>query len=143
MKQVSDLIANVPGHVEKKKCRLIILQHLELSERRDYNSLISRPKHKQRVHREAGVCFVCVRVFELLTACLTVTHLVSHYHRGASVDSQNWKLCLDREEVKDLGNGLLIGAIGKHNAMETGACEKLTHLEVEQTKVSVTVTDSM
>lgn len=44
------------------------------------------------------------------------------------MDSQDWKLRLNGEEVKDLGNGLLIGTIGKHDAVETSACEELTHL---------------
>lgn len=57
-----------------------------------------------------------------------VTDLVSHNHRGASVDSQDWKLSLNGQEVKDLGNGFLIGAISKHDAMETSARKKLTHL---------------
>ena len=59
---------------------------------------------------------------------LCATHLVSHNHRGASMNSQDWKLRLNGEEVKDLGNGLLIGTIGKHDAVETSACEELTHL---------------
>lgn len=50
-----------------------------------------------------------------------ITHLVRHNHRGSSVDSQDWKLSLNRQEVKDLGDGFLIGAIGKHNAVETSA----------------------
>lgn len=60
-------------------------------------------------------------MLELVLVCVTVTHLVSHNHRGAPVDSQDWKLRLNGEEVKDLGNGLLISAVGKHNAMETSA----------------------
>lgn len=67
----------------------------------------------------------CMCVLETLRQ---VTHLVSHNHRGASVDSQDWKLSLNGQEVKDLGNGLLIGAISKHDAMETSARKKLTHL---------------
>lgn len=122
----------------KKKCRLksIILQHLELAGRRDYNPLISRPQ-TQTACTQTGrsvFLFVCVCVFELLGACLTVTHLVSHYHRRASVDSQNWKLCLNRQEVKDLGDGLLVGAVGEHNAMETGASQELAHLETQEGK---------
>lgn len=52
---------------------------------------------------------------------VTVTYLVCHYHRGASVDSQDRKLRLNGEEVEDLGDGLLIGAVGKHNAVEPSA----------------------
>jgi len=57
-----------------------------------------------------------------------VPHLVSHNHRGASVDSQDWKLRLDGEEVEDLGDGLLIGAVGEHQAVESRARQKLAHL---------------
>lgn len=64
---------------------------------------------------------LCLCLNQSVLACVAVTHLVSHNHRGASVDSQDRKLCLNGEEVKDLGNGLLISAIGKHNAMETSA----------------------
>ena len=78
-----------------------------MAERRDNNSQNTNTVYPE----EAGVCFTCV----------TVAHLVSHNHRGASVDPQDWKLRLHGEEVKDLGNGLLIGAIGKHKAMETSA----------------------
>lgn len=51
------------------------------------------------------------------------------------MDSQDWKLCLNRQEVKDLGNGLLIGAISKHNAVETIARQKLTHLGAQLNKL--------
>lgn len=37
------------------------------------------------------------------------------------MDSQDRKLCLNGEEVEDLGDGLLIGAVGKHNAVEPSA----------------------
>lgn len=62
-----------------------------------------------------------------------VTYLICHYHRGAAVDSQDRKLCLDRQEVEDLGDGLLIGAVGKHNAVESSAGQKLTHLGAQKT----------
>lgn len=59
--------------------------------------------------------------FRYVSAYVVGTYLVSHNHRGPSVDSQDWKLSLHGEEVKDLGNGFLICAIGKHNAVETSA----------------------
>lgn len=49
------------------------------------------------------------------------------------MDSQDRKLCLDRQEVEDLGDGLLIGAVGKHNAVEPSAGQKLTHLGAQKT----------
>lgn len=48
-------------------------------------------------------------------------YLVCHDHRGASVDSQDRKLCLNGEKVEDLGDGLLIGAVGKNDAVEPSA----------------------
>lgn len=48
------------------------------------------------------------------------------------MDSQDRKLCLNGEEVEDLGDGLLIGAVGKHNAVEPSAGQKLTHLGEEK-----------
>lgn len=44
------------------------------------------------------------------------------------MDSNNWKLCLNRQEVQDLGNGLLVSAVGEHDAVETSARQELTHL---------------
>ena len=51
------------------------------------------------------------------------------------MDSQDWKLRLNGEEVEDLGDGLLIGAISKHKAMETSAGQKLTHLGTQGNKL--------
>lgn len=48
------------------------------------------------------------------------------------MDSKDRKLCLNREEVKDLGNGLLIGAVSKHNAVKASARHQLTHLGAQQ-----------
>lgn len=53
------------------------------------------------------------------------------------MDSQDRKLCLDRQEVEDLGDGLLIGAVGKHNAVEPSAGQKLTHLGAQKKNHSV------
>lgn len=44
------------------------------------------------------------------------------------MDTKDRKLCLNREEVEDLGDGFLIGAVGKHDAVKAGAREQLAHL---------------
>lgn len=54
------------------------------------------------------------------------------------MDSKDRKLCLNREEVEDLGDGLLIGAVGKHDAVKASAREQLTHLGA-QTQTSSAV----
>lgn len=51
------------------------------------------------------------------------------------MDSQDRKLCLDRQEVEDLGDGLLIGAVGEHNAVKPSAGQKLTHLGAQKHSV--------
>lgn len=51
------------------------------------------------------------------------------------MDSKDRKLSLNREEVEDLGNGLLIGAIGKHDAVKASTREQLAHLGA-QTKTT-------
>lgn len=58
------------------------------------------------------------------------------------MDSKDRKLCLNREEVEDLGDGLLIGAVGKHDAVKTSAREQLAHLGA-QTKTTSTVNKAM
>lgn len=54
------------------------------------------------------------------------------------MDSKDRKLCLNREEVEDLGDGLLIGAVGKHDAVKASAREQLAHLGA-QTKTTSAV----
>lgn len=100
----------------------------------------TKPSHNSFIHTRnftAECISICPKssTQETLKYFLLMTHLISHNHRGTSMNSQNRKLCLNRQEIQDLGNGLLICAISKHKSMETSSRHKLTHLKcIEQTK---------
>ena len=47
-----------------------------------------------------------------------MSYLGSHDHGGAPSDAQDGDMCLGRDEVQDLGDGLLIRVITKHYALQ-------------------------
>lgn len=59
------------------------------------------------------------------------------------MDSKDRKLCLNREEVEDLRDGLLISAVGKHDAVKASAREQLAHLEVQAKTGSAVIREGM
>lgn len=50
----------------------------------------------------------------------SVPYLGSHDHGGASSDAQDGDVCLGRDEVQDLGDGLLVRVIPEHHPLQPG-----------------------
>lgn len=50
------------------------------------------------------------------------SYLGSHDHGGASPDAQDGDVCLGRDEVQDLSNGLLVRVITEHYALQRVSC---------------------
>lgn len=57
-----------------------------------------------------------------------VSYLGSHDHGGASPDAQDGNMCLSRDEVQDLSDGLLIRVITKDNTLQRVSCHLCTDL---------------
>lgn len=65
-------------------------------------------------------------------AAMSLTHLVGHDHGGASVHAQHRKLGLDGQEVENLCDGLLVGAVGEDDAVEARTRQQLAYLQKQK-----------